>query len=120
MLLFTKIICKLVQRKYQRMRKQYNHVWVSKTSDGMYWASRAVKHVYDNNTRKTPMYSSFVSTQEEAEVIAAVMEVMLKPVLPITEKLGYLNYIEDTSLLKAITFLIHNKGFIYDNARTLQ
>lgn len=119
MLLFTKILCKLVQRKYQRMRNQYNHVWVSKTTDGMYWASLAVKPVYDSSI-KHPMYTSFVDTQEEAEVMAAVLEVMLKPVMPITKKLGYLKIIEDTSLIKAIIFLIHNKGFIYDKARTLQ
>ena len=40
--------------------------------------------------------------------------------MPITKKFGYLKTIEDTSLIKAIIFLIHNKGFIYDNARTLQ
>ena len=72
MLLFTKIICKLVQRKYQRMRNQYNHVWVSKTTDGMYWAARAVKPVYDGSI-KQPMYTSFVDTQEEVEAMAAVL-----------------------------------------------
>lgn len=101
---FPKIFCKLIQRKYQRINNQYNHFWVSRTTknkDGnlFYYANAAVKLKYNGADIG---YSPIYSKKEYAEFMGAIFEVYQQPKNKPTDKMGYVNYIENVSLLKTL------------------
>lgn len=103
-----KIIYMLFKRKQERLNKKYNHFWVSRTIAGKesepvrYYAKNAIKSKYD--------YSDIGNSQlffkkEYAEFMAAVFESYQQPKNKITSKVGYMEYIEDVSLINTLLLI---------------
>lgn len=103
-----KIFFKLVQRKYERVNKKYNHFWVSKTIPGKekepvrYYAKNAIKSKYDYSDIAN---SKFLTKKEYAEFMAAIFEIYQTPKNKVINKMGYMEYIENVSLVKTIILI---------------
>lgn len=98
----------LIKRKRQRANKKYNHFWVSRTVPGkdggdvQYYAKNAVKIKYDHSDIAQ---SKVFAKKEYAEFMAGIFETYQQPKNKITNKMGFINHIEDVSLVKTIMLI---------------